>query len=194
MVHRKLAISLAALIGLAIAPPLRGDEGEQPRMVTGGRTTPPRGYFELCKEHPKVCEVQSKATDPVSLSTEQWQEVRRINRAVNDTIQHATDQDLYGREEVWAFPETAGDTEDFALLKQRQLTERGIPSSSLLLTVAIKPNGDGHALLTISTSEGDFILDDETNEILSWGKVPYKFIKRQDPTHSARWVKIADDN
>ncbi|MBP2235276.1 putative transglutaminase-like cysteine proteinase [Sinorhizobium kostiense] len=177
-----LAMPLSALIAA---------ESRHPHMVMGGSTNPPIGYFEFCKKNPAECEPRGTVAKPIRLSHMQWSEVRLINAEINQALPHTTDQELYGREEVWAFPDKAGDTEDFALLKQRRLSEYGIPLASLLLTVALKPNGDGHALLTLVTSEGDFILDDETDDIVPWHEAPYRFLKRQDPLRIP-WVKIID--
>ena len=39
-----------------------------------------------------------------------------------------TDMEMWGREEVWSYPEGIGDCEDYALEKRRQLMALGVPS------------------------------------------------------------------
>ncbi len=58
-----------------------------------------------------------------------------------------------------AYPPTAGDCEDIALLKRRDLIEKGWPVGALLMTVVRQANGEGHAVLTVLTDRGDLVLD-----------------------------------
>jgi predicted transglutaminase-like cysteine proteinase len=105
-----------------------------------------------------------------------------------------TDKEIYGREEVWAYPTTAGDCEDFALLKRRILIQRGFSPADLLMTVVRKPDGEGHAVLTLRTAQGDFILDNLAADVKPWFATPYSFIKRQSSYNSGRWVTIENGN
>ena len=72
----------------------------------------------------------------------------------------------FGREEVWAYPTTEGDCEDFVLLKRRKLINRGWPVGSLLVTVVRQKNGDGHAVLTVLTDRGDLVLDNLNPQVV----------------------------
>ncbi len=115
-----------------------------------------------------------------------------MNNYANRTVQPVTDQDYYGVEEHWTYPRTFGDCEDYALLKRYMLMQRGWPVSSLLITVVRQPNGDGHAVLTVRTNRGDFILDNMEAKIERWDRTPYKYLKRQSVTHSGEWSSILD--
>ena len=57
--------------------------------------------------------------------------------------------------------------------------KRGWPESALLITVVLDEQGDGHAVLTVRTAQGDFVLDNKHSRVLLWRDVPYTFIKRQ---------------
>ena len=46
-----------------------------------------------------------------------------------------TDQDIYGREEVWAYPKDAGDCEDYAIAKLVALRAAGIAADDLRLVI-----------------------------------------------------------
>jgi predicted transglutaminase-like cysteine proteinase len=120
--------------------------------------------------------------------------IRKINSTVNTTIVPMTDEELYGREEVWAYPTTAGDCEDFVLLKQKLLMEKGFDAQDLLITVVRKPDGEGHAVLTLRTSEGDYILDNLDNQVKLWTDTPYTYLKRQAAFNSGRWVTIENSD
>ena len=99
------------------------------------------------------------------------------------------------REDYWATPlETirsdGGDCEDFVLLKRRKLIEKGFSPADLLITVVRKPDGEGHAVLTMRTTEGDFILDNLETDVRHWTETPYRYLKRQAAFHPGRWVSI----
>ena len=67
-----------------------------------------------------------------------------------------------------------------------------IPAGNLLMTVARQPNGDGHAVLTVRTSLGEFILDNLEPRVLSWTDTDYTYLKRQSDQNSGVWVTIND--
>ncbi len=105
------------------------------------------------------------------------------------------DIDIYGKEEHWAYPVSGvGDCEDYVLEKRRRLHALGIPLSNLLITVVRKPDGEGHAVLTVRTTEGDLILDNLSDEVKLWSWTSYEFLKRQAATHTGRWVSLQDAN
>ena len=78
------------------------------------------------------------------------------------------------------------------LAKRRVLIEDGIPSSTVLITVLRRPNGEGHAVLTVRTDIGDVILDNLTDAVLNWDETGYTYLKRQAVDHTGRWVSIRD--
>ena len=62
-------------------------------------------------------------------------------------------------------PNGAGDCEDYVLEKRRELMHKGLSASDLLITVVRKPDGEGHAMLTVRTDKGDFVLDNLTDAV-----------------------------
>ena len=92
--------------------------------------------------------------------------------------------------EYWTIPTTRGDCEDYALLKRKRLMELGWPASALLMTVVRDDRGEGHALLTARTVQGDFILDNKVDEIKIWYKTPYEFIMRQSYLNPQLWMSL----
>lgn len=160
-------------------------------MPVGGVTSQPIGHFEFCEQHHRDCAPHTASTIAARLTNFGWKTVVSINSAVNAEIEPMTDEELYGREEVWAYPVSgAGDCEDFVLEKRRRLMKAGISASDLLITVVRKPNGEGHAVLTLRTNDGDFILDNLNDDVLAWSDTPYTFLKRQASFDSGRWVKV----
>jgi predicted transglutaminase-like cysteine proteinase len=101
--------------------------------------------------------------------------------------------EMWGKEEVWSYPTSGfGDCEDYVLEKRRRLMKAGMPAGDLLITVVRQPNGDGHAVLTVRTSLGEFILDNLEPKVLAWTDTEYTYLKRQSQTNSGVWVTIND--
>jgi len=114
------------------------------------------------------------------------------NTHANYSIVPVTDLEHYGVEELWAFPDTHGDCEDYVLLKRDLLMKQGWPASSLLVTVVRQKSGDGHAVLTVRTNRGDYILDNLNDRIRAWNDTHYTYLKRVSPKHSGWWEDIKD--
>ena len=163
-------------------------------MMTGGLTSQPIGHYEFCKANPAECSIRLRDAGPVHLNDRVWQEIGDVNTMVNAAVKPMNDFDIYGKDEVWAYPRGAGDCEDYVLEKRRDLMSKGISLSDLLITVVRKPDGEGHAVLTVRTDEGDFVLDNLTDAIKPWEETGYRYLKRQSTTHTGRWVSIREGN
>ena len=95
--------------------------------------------------------------------------------------------------EKWSYPDDGyGDCEDYVLLKRRMLIEAGWPRSALLITVVRDRKGDGHAVLTVRTDKGEYILDNQNDKILPWSDTGYRFVKRQSQSDPNTWVALGD--
>lgn len=162
-------------------------------MVTGGLTSQPIGHYDFCRLNPAECAIKQRDNGPEELTGELWRKIVSINVAINAAIKPMSDMDLYGREEVWAYPDSGkGDCEDYVLEKRRTLSREGLSLSNLLITVVRKPDGEGHAVLTVRTSRGDFILDNLTDAVQQWDETGYNFLKRQSTENTGRWVSIRE--
>ncbi|WP_026479227.1 transglutaminase-like cysteine peptidase [Ahrensia sp. 13_GOM-1096m] len=160
-------------------------------MITGKLTSQPIGHYEFCLAYSEECQQDRKASlKPVHLTRELWKNIVNINSAINMVIEPRSDLEIYGREEVWAYPDIAGDCEDYVLLKRKMLIKQGISPSALLITVVRKPDGEGHAVLTVRTDRGDFVLDNLNSQVRVWDQTPYEYLKRQSERHAGHWVTI----
>lgn len=190
------ARSAAKRVGLGLAFTLAGFVASAAQaaapMQTGGLTSQPIGHYEFCKANPAECSIRSRDLGSEPMSDSLISLLKRVNVAVNTSIKPMNDFDLYGKDEVWAYPNGAGDCEDYVLEKRRDLHESGLSWSNLLITVVRKPDGEGHAVLTVRTSKGDLILDNLTNAVRDWSQTGYRYLKRQSSEHSGRWVTIRE--
>jgi predicted transglutaminase-like cysteine proteinase len=159
----------------------------------GPATRPPIGWVEFCSDNPIECKITASAPRDVVLSNKAWTDLVRINKWVNDNVKPMTDMDHWGVVEKWSYPDDGyGDCEDYALLKRRMLMEAGWPREALLMTVVRERNGDGHAILTVKTDKGEFILDNQETRVLLWSETNYRFVKRQSQSDPNRWVALGD--
>lgn len=159
-------------------------------MATGGVTSQPIGHYEFCELNRSECR-RTPVAQPVGLTDASFAQLDAVNRQVNRSIVAVTDAQLYRQAEVWAYPTGAGDCEDFVLLKRRLLADAGWPLSDLLITMVLQANGDGHAVLTVRTDRGDYVLDNLSNEVRLWTETPYIYIKRQSERDAGTWVAIS---
>jgi predicted transglutaminase-like cysteine proteinase len=163
-------------------------------MQVGAITSQPIGHYEFCQTHKDECNIKSANTVAPRVTEFGWNVVRQINSKVNHDIMPMTDMEIFGREEVWAYPKDVGDCEDFALLKRRMLIQAGFSPADVLMTVVRKEDGEGHAVLTLRTADGDYILDNLDNNVKLWSDTPYRYLKRQASFNTGRWVTIENSD
>jgi predicted transglutaminase-like cysteine proteinase len=149
----------------------------------GATVRAPIGWFEFCVEYKQECRTKPAAVRDVVLTAKAWTDMVKVNAWVNDTLKPMTDLEHWGVVEHWSYPDDGyGDCEDYVLLKRRMLMKAGWPRSALLITVVRDKKGAGHAVLTVKTDRGEFVLDNQEAAILPWNKTGYRFVKRQSPS------------
>ncbi|RUU86473.1 transglutaminase [Mesorhizobium sp. M7A.F.Ca.MR.176.00.0.0] len=180
-----VAAGLAVTAGW-VAPALAGGA-----MATGGLTSQPIGHYDFCKLHPSECSIRPTNLAPAPMSDGLMRKLLNVTARVNAAVKPMSDMDIYGKDEVWAYPDNGvGDCEDYVLEKRRQLSRMSISLADLLITVVRKPDGEGHAVLTVRTDEGDYVLDNLTDKVKPWDATGYRFLKRQAIDNTGRWVSI----
>lgn len=195
--HAARAALLTISLGWSGVVPA-GHAGPQPAAVPAvlaelGPARMPGGMVRLCARDPSFCRPAAARGQALALTPDRRTQLARINQLVNARITSTTDEKLYGQAEYWTIPSTAGDCEDYVLLKRQMLMALGVPEASLLITVVHDENGDGHAVLTVPTADGDLVLDNRRGAILHWWATGYKFIKRQSEADPLRWVSLGHD-
>jgi predicted transglutaminase-like cysteine proteinase len=155
-----------------------------------GPAQPPHGFVRFCEATPQECSSDHGQESRFDASVERIKELDDVNREVNKQIAPATDLEVYGVNEYWTIPRTRGDCEDYALLKRHNLIAKGWPVSAMLMTVVRDEKGEGHAVLTARTVQGDFILDNKSEEVRLWNRTPYQFVMRQSYLNPKVWVAL----
>ena len=156
-----------------------------------GKTLPPMAYVAFCgrAEGQDECNGKGK-NERLKMTGEVWNQLVQVNNYVNTKIRPATDMEIYGVPDFWTYPVDTGDCEDYQLLKKKYLVGLGINADELLMTVVFDENGEGHAILTVATDQGDMILDNRRADILRWDRTGYVFLKRESQVDPKQWVSL----
>jgi predicted transglutaminase-like cysteine proteinase len=159
----------------------------------GNETNAPIGWIDFCTQNPRDCAGSPTAPRDVVLTSKAWRDLVQVNNWVNTAIKPMTDLDHWGVVEKWSYPDDGyGDCEDYVLLKRRMLLQAGWPREALLITVVRDRNNEGHAVLTVKTDKGDYILDNQAEDIVLWSETGYRFVKRQSQSDPNVWVSLGD--
>jgi predicted transglutaminase-like cysteine proteinase len=162
-------------------------------ISVGEATRAPIGWVEFCVEYDPECKTKPSAPRDVVLSGQAWKDLVRINRWVNTSVKPMTDMDHWGVVERWNYPDDGyGDCEDYVLQKRKMLMQAGWPREALLITVVRDKNNDGHAVLTVKSDKGEYILDNQTDDIVLWSDTGYRFVKRQSQSDPNVWVALGE--
>jgi predicted transglutaminase-like cysteine proteinase len=186
-----LRMVASVILGVSASPAYA--ENTQSHMKIGSRTSQPIGHYNYCKQYSSDCKIKARTTAAPELTRKRWKDMVEVNSYSNNTITPLTDMEAYNVEELWTYPKSYGDCEDYVLMKRHMLMQRGWPASSLLITVVRQPNGEGHAVLTVRTDRADYILDNLDDKIYEWADTPYTYLKRQSQRHSGHWIDIFDN-
>ncbi len=159
----------------------------------GDATSVPFGWADFCRRYQGECD--GAAIEPLDIvaAPKTMKEIERVNKWVNAHVTPMTDMEHWGLVDKWDYPtDGKGDCEDYALMKRKILLEEGFPRQALLMTVVKDTSNEGHAILTVKTSGGDFVLDNLSNDIKLWSRTPYRFVKRQSQSDQNVWVQLGD--
>ncbi|MHB1102028.1 MAG: transglutaminase-like cysteine peptidase [Devosia sp.] len=187
--------AMVALAGLLFGAPVAAssiDLSNPAFAQVTGPTSIPIGHSEFCRTHGDECGINARIVEVTELSEARWTQLVSINNQMNSSIVPITDQDYYKVAEYWTYPDGYGDCEDYVLAKRRELIANGWDASTLLMAVARKSDGDGHAVLMVRTDRGDMVLDNLDGAIKVWADTPYQFLKRQSQINAGEWVGIDD--
>lgn len=195
---RSSAVGAALLLGAIAMPPqaiaLNTPSESSPAFAAEfGAARPPVGFVRFCAENPKDCKDRNSRAKRIAMDPDRWNLLYQVNTYVNGKITPVSDMELYGEAERWTYPVDAGDCEDYLLLKKKYLQGLGFPQEALLITVVLDEQSQGHAVLTVVTDKGEFILDNRRNDIMRWKDTHYSFLKRQSQTNPRQWVALVKE-
>lgn len=191
---KTIAIATVIACGyVSLQSPTQADSLRASFAAVGSSTSVPFGWVDFCARYGGECPNNDLAAEDIDLSAKNYKVIERINRWVNTSIEPVSDMDHWGLIDQWDLPSDGkGDCEDYALLKRKMLMEEGFPRQALLMTVVRDRHNEGHAILTIKTGRGEFVLDNLHNEVKPWTATGYRFVKRQSQVNPNVWVSIGE--
>jgi predicted transglutaminase-like cysteine proteinase len=155
----------------------------------------PSGYVAFCLRNSDQCDLPKNGLTVTQLNAQTYELLTRINRTTNAAIQPEDDAQHYGPSDYWTIvTDGYGDCEDYALTKRKALLDAGLPAAALRLALVITSSRERHAILTVATDHGDFVMDNLSDDVKPWTEVNYKWLERQDPKTPWRWDMLSADN
>jgi predicted transglutaminase-like cysteine proteinase len=184
LAYRRPVLRLCIL--LAVVPPVAASAAgrdvrcELLRLEISRIEAPPSQYVDFCNREPGACALTGAAVIEFDKAIDV---LERVNRAVNAEISLVPDEPGERGEECWEFPvKGAGDCEDFALEKRRQLVAEGMPSAALTMAIVHhETQFFAHAILLAETTGGTWVLDNLRDELVCWNVPPYRYERRERP-------------
>ena len=143
-------------------------------------------YRNDCKVH-KFIVFRGGAT---TLTASRWAELVRVNAVVNRAITPQPNTEGVAAEK-WLISPKSGDCNDYAVTKRHKLLALGWPARNLLLSEVVTTWGEHHLVLVVRTSDGDFVLDSLNQNIRSWTKASYQWVRIQSRGNPMFWSTVA---
>jgi predicted transglutaminase-like cysteine proteinase len=163
-------------------------------IADGTPAVPPPGFVSFCMHNLSVC-TNGKAVAPAQIVLDEPTRAKlvAVNDRINNAITYATDEAQYGVANLWTLNAVGGygNCKDYALTKRQALIDEGLPESALRIAIVRTEQNELHAVLTVDTDHGDFVLDSIDPEIRPWADTRYAWLSRQSASDPLRWVSLA---
>jgi predicted transglutaminase-like cysteine proteinase len=155
----------------------------------------PSGFIGFCLRYSDQCDLPANAPTTMKLTQAKWELLNHVNRTWNASIRFVDDRAHYGVTDYWTIATDGhGDCDDFALTKRKALIDAGLPVAALRIAMVLTDTKEQHAILTVTTDRGDFVLDNLSDQVRPWSAPRYAWFERQDAKTSWRWDKVFADN
>jgi predicted transglutaminase-like cysteine proteinase len=143
-----MAVTPASAIGLGASRDIGNMRAFQPRA---GKPAP-LAFQLFCLRYRSEC--KASRTSEIPYTTKLQATLASVNRSVNRSI-----IPLNERRDVWSLNPRFGDCDDYVMTKRSRLIRAGVPAGALRVAVVKTRSGEGHAVLIVKTSAGEYVLD-----------------------------------
>lgn len=137
--------------------------------AASGYKSTPLAFQLFCLKHPEDC--RKSGSNRVVYSAKVKALLANVNTAVNRSIRPRRE-----KRDVWTLNPGVGDCDDYVVTKRHRLIDAGLPSSALKVAVVRTRSGEGHAILLVSTSAGEFALDNLRSQIVARNRTGYRIL------------------
>ena len=177
-------LSANSALGLWVA----GTKNTAPEF---GKTLPPVGFVKFCATNPGDCKTRSAAHERIAMSPERWNQLYLINslREWQDCARSAT-RTSTAKPSTGPIPPMRETAKTTCCSRSVSWKGLGFSAEALLITVVLDEKNEGHAILTVTTDAGDYVLDNRFDKVSRWNDTTYKFLKRQSHANPLQWVAL----
>lgn len=168
---------LVALLGLIPSVAFAAHDG----------TSYPEGYFPpgfatFCQENYDLCQLRESAA-PLKMS--EWKEkLEELSARINKQITY-TSEEIDG----WTINPRNGDCDDYTVTKQDELVKMGVDPSNLRAAYVLTVDEVSHVFLVVTTDEGEFVLDNMTDEVYNLDRAMLLKLSIQDSIDPTIWYQ-----
>jgi predicted transglutaminase-like cysteine proteinase len=163
------------------------DDASAMISLAASPTLAPFQHVRFCLRYPRDCQTDTKS-EPIL--PQMMVLLKSVNDNVNQEINPRSKDYDEAPYEGWTIAPDMGDCNDYAVTKRHELLMRGFPSGALRLSVAKTPEGVGHLVLVVTTTDGNMVMDNLTEEILPWQSTDYQWLKIQSANDPHLWNEI----
>ncbi len=135
------------------------------------------------------------STGEPALTPELMGLLKRVDTSVNRSIRYVR----AGADDRWSLPieqaagfQPKGNCKDYVLEKRKALIQQGLSPQSLSIALVDTWKGESHAVLLVATDKGEYVLDNNSDSVKRWDKVDYRWVSRQAPGETFRWVSVGE--
>jgi predicted transglutaminase-like cysteine proteinase len=150
------------------------------------RTIAPFAHVAFCLHAPNECE-ERRGETAVALTARNQAMMDGVNSAINSAIVPREDP---ARSRTWEVNPPAGDCNDYAVSKRSELLQAGLSTKAVRLAVAMTPQGIGHTVVVVRTTDGDMVLDNRTYDIKRWDKTDLVWLKVESSNNPKQWDSL----
>jgi len=148
---------------------------------------PVLAHVRFCLLYVGQCDQRPDRRAPNMSVQQQMDEITRINRRVNRAIRPQPDTGF----DSWDIDVTAGDCEDYALQKRKELIDLGWPTDHVRLVLGRTARGEPHAVLLVRVGGTDHVLDNLHDRVLPWDRTGHVFMMLQDRHDPRAWHTVS---
>jgi predicted transglutaminase-like cysteine proteinase len=163
------------------------------KIILDKPALPPIGHTRFCLRYPNECKPRSVdfRKRNIQLTPARWDELNAVNRHVNNSIILQVTP-VSGTFDEWIISPAAGDCKAYTLTKRHELLARGWPSSALLLSEVVVPDGQHHLVLVVLTKETDLVLDNLNPNVrpVSATYRQYEWVRVETPQNPKFWARV----
>lgn len=174
---KSLAIAVAALVAASFitvenANAFSFTSGNKSFASRSTSSVAPLQFQIFCIRNPKEC--RNSGQKVVAAKKSVMSILTQVNSSVNRAIKPRRE-----KTDTWSISSNYGDCDDYVMTKRHRLIKAGIPSSALRIAMVRTSWGEGHAVLLVKTTAGEFVLDNLRKTIVKRSQSGYNYINVQ---------------